>query len=146
MAAAHGEAEYSTLLGDISVETFDEVVPGMGILYTIVLSDAELGLPVVGATVEVRATGESMLFGPLVANEFSGAYQVLIEDPEPQTWSIEVSISRPTGEMLTFAHEVSIAEPGGGTGTYSGVAPIIATLLLGLAAVALLLRRRRLVG
>ncbi len=133
-ALAHGEAEYTTVVGEYLIETFDELVPQRGILYTVVLTDVGLALPVRGASIEVFARGEDLALGPLVATEFGDSYQVLIPDARPEAWTIEVSVSPPDGDVFTFEHRLLVEDGTGGsdrTVLVAVVAAVVAGLVVG---------------
>jgi hypothetical protein len=134
-ALAHGEAEYTTVVGEYLVETFDELVPGSGILYTVVLTDVGLALPIRGATVEVVARGEEGTLGPLGAAEFGGSYQVLIPDLRPEAWTIEVRVSPSDGEAFTFTHRLVVEDEPEGRGNVLVVLAAIAVALVVVAGV-----------
>lgn len=109
-AFAHGEAEFAGDVGPYFVETFEELVPDTGMLYTIEVRDQSRGLPVRGLAVEVVATGSLSSVGPLLANELGDAYQVLVADPATQRWNMTVSIGASDAERFVFEHEIGLSD------------------------------------
>ena len=107
-ASAHdGQVVFFGDIGPYFVEAVDEVVTGVGLLYTITLRDQSTGLPVDDAEVIIAAQNEESAFGPATANRFANAYQVLIPDQGAAEWTVTVRIARSATPTTSFEHDLA---------------------------------------
>lgn len=107
-ASAHGgETVFLGEVGPFQVEVVDEVLEDTGLLYTLTLRDLSTGLPVADADVTVTATSADAAVGPLTANRFANAFQVLIADDGVEEWIVSVSIDAGPGRTAAFEHPLA---------------------------------------
>ncbi len=132
-AAAHGDPEFSGVVGPFAVETFDEQIVETGVLYTVIVNDSANGLPVRGATVEVNGASAARQVGPLVDTELGGAYQVLLPTPIDGEWRITVRISL-AGDAATFSHDLVAAESDGGGRGWRNAFVVVVVVIAAVAA------------
>lgn len=125
-AAAHeGETEFVAEIDGYYVEVSDNVVPDLGLWYTLFLRDLDTGRPVEDATAEITARAGNRVVGPITAVHLLNAHSVLILDQGVVEWTVDVRIDHPQRGRIDFTHTLAGAGAPGGSSSWWTRAPAV---------------------